>query len=375
MAESQTKQTLGTDAPVPISGRRLALPDSPIFSLRWADQSDYAIGAFRRWAGYKDLGVEQATNGLALLQHVLSFGAAKTSGRTGVHCHLAHVHIVIPTSGRGLFSYDGVVTEAAPGGVIVQHGGTIHDQFDYSYAPASEADNAATPQAVEPAPAGAALASFGFLELFIPPTVADVEIIPPDAVTPADQSTAWDHPYHTPGAHYALQPAQAPAAAFRPVAGHPDLEARDADTWAATGGLVATWIIRPASGDSASGDPAAGPPVDLEISGETGGVVILYMVAGSAQLRRDDGEAFVLKAGDTLTHSQGLVGAPFDASPDMRLLRFFIAAKAAQLQERTPDEIERLEALGPAIITARALRPEGDARPINFLHDGPKPRG
>ena len=36
----------------------------------------------------------------------------------------------------------------------------------------------------------------------------------------------------------------APGAAYRPVAGRPDLEARDAQTWDASGRYVATWIVR-----------------------------------------------------------------------------------------------------------------------------------
>lgn len=54
----------------------------------------------------------------------------------------------------------------------------------------------------------------------------------------------------------------------------------------------------------------------------------------------------------------------------MRLIRFFIAARAQDLRERTPEEIARLEALGPAIITRREPRPDGDARPVN-LFQGP----
>src|SRR2546425_11754259 len=93
------------DATVPITGRRLSLPPGPIFHLQRARDADFEIGAFRSWAGYKDLGSDAATDGLVLFQHVLSFGPSEQSGRTGIHCHLAHVHIVIPTSGRGMFSY------------------------------------------------------------------------------------------------------------------------------------------------------------------------------------------------------------------------------------------------------------------------------
>ncbi|HZC17639.1 MAG TPA: hypothetical protein VE309_12845, partial [Caulobacteraceae bacterium] len=122
------------EAVVPITGRRLTLPAGPIFHLRRAAEADYEIGEFRAWAGYKNLGVDVATDGLAHFQHVISFAGTEAAGRTGVHTHLAHAHIVIPTSGRGVFSYDGVITEAVPGVVIHQHGGTIHDQFDYSFA-------------------------------------------------------------------------------------------------------------------------------------------------------------------------------------------------------------------------------------------------
>jgi quercetin dioxygenase-like cupin family protein len=360
MAEAQR----ASDPIVPITGRLLALPAGQIFALQRSEAAEHELGAFRAWAGYKDLGSDAATDGLVLFQHVLSFGPTSAGGRTGVHCHLAHVHIVIPTSGRGVFSYDGVVTEAVPGGVIVQHGGTVHDQFDYSYVAASEAENRATPQSVDPLPPGAPERSFGFLEFFVPRTIADVEIVPPAAVSVEDQRTAWAHPYHAAGAHYALQPPEAPGAAYRPVTDRPDLEARDADTWGPTGGLVATWILRPASDEARKGEP-----LSPEIAGEADGLEVLYMMSGSARFRGADDEAFVLNAGDTLTASQGLVLGPFDPAPGMRLIKFFVAARAQQLRERTPAEIEHLEALGPAIITAREVRPEGDVRPINVLVD------
>jgi hypothetical protein len=348
------------DTSIPDGGRRLTLPPGPIFALRRASEADYAIGAFRQWAGYKDLGSDAATDGLVLFQHVLSFGPTSAGGRTGIHCHLAHVHIVIPTSGRGLFSYDGVVTQAAPGAVIVQHGGTVHDQFDYSYAAASDAENRATPLSVDPPTPGAPLSSFGFLEFFVPRTIADVEIVAPEAVTAADQRTAWAHPYHAAGARYALQEASTPAAAYRPVEGRPDLEARDAETWGPTGGLVATWIVRAACG-------TAGEAVALGVLGEAGGLEVLFMLAGSARFETNAGRAFTLSPGDTLTVSQDLVQGPFDPTPDLRLIRFFVAARAQDLRERTPAQIERLEAMGPAIITRREVRPDSDTRPINGL--------
>jgi hypothetical protein len=354
----------GADAAVPISGRRLTLPEGPIFNLKRAAQSDFEIGEFRAWAGYKNFGSDAATNDLVHFQHVLTFAGSETTGRTGIHAHLAHAHIVIPTSGRGVFSYDGVITPAVPGAVIVQHGGTVHDQFQYSYAAASEADNCTTPLSIEPIPAGAPLRSFAFLELFVPKVFANVEIVPPEAVTEADQSTCWDHPYHAETERFHIQPADAPAAAYRPVAGRDDIEARDAATWDATGGLVATWFIRPATGDSRNA-----PDLTRQIPGEAGGVDILFVVAGSAHVLKADGEEIVLEAGDALTCSQGLVGNPFDCSPDARLIRFFIAGRTQDLRERTPEEIDRLEALGPRIVTRREVRPPGDARPINLFRD------
>ena len=354
------------DVVVPITGRRLALPEGPIFALKRAADLGFELGAFRAWAGYKDLGSDAATGGLALFQHVVSFGPSEASGRTGIHCHLAHVHIVIPTSGRGVFSYDGVVTGAVPGDVIVQHGGTVHDQFEYSYLPASPEENGKTPLSVEATPPGAPPQSFGFLELFVPRTIANVEIVPPADVTEADEATAWGHPYHAANARYALQTPDDPGAAHRPVAGRADLEARDCGTWGPTGELVGTWIVRPASGAGAGGAPIAlAPP------GETGGLEILFMVGGSATFERPSGERLRLRPGDCLTCTAGLAGAPSDATADMRLVLFHISARAEALRERTPDEIARLEALGAGIITGREVRASGDRRPINCLAGPP----
>jgi quercetin dioxygenase-like cupin family protein len=357
MADDATVETI-----VPITGRRLALPPGPIFTLQRAADADYELGAFRAWAGYKDLGSDAATDGLALFQHVISFGPTEQSGRTGVHCHLAHVHIVIPTSGRGVFSYDGVTTEAVAGEVIVQHGGTVHDQFSYSYVPATPEETKRTPVRLEATPPDAPPESFGFVELFLPRTIANVEIVPPAEVTADDQATAWDHPYHAAGASYSMQAPGAPTAGYHPVAGNPGLEVRDCRTWEPSAELVATWIVRPATG-------VEGHEVGLSIPGETGGLSILFMASGSATFERVDGESVTLSAGDCVTCSAGLVGPPTAPSPDMRLLMFYISARAEALRERTADEIERLEALGAAIITRRVVRPAHDDRPVNFLTD------
>jgi hypothetical protein len=349
---------------IPISGRHLTLPDGPIFNLQREGQSDHVIGEFRGWAGYKNFGAGRATGGLVHFQHVLSFAGSGTTGRTGIHGHFAHAHIVIPTSGRAVFSYDGVITNVEPGSIIVQHGGTIHDQFEYTYVAASDADNRRTSLMIEPVPTGAQESSFGFLEFFVPLNFANVEIIPPKNVTEADQRTAWNHPYHAPCANFSIQNASSPDAAYRPVMGRNDLEARDAQTWEPTGGLVATWIIRPAS----EACPES-PTFSLGLHGEKGGIDVLHMINGSAEFLGSDGKKIILKSGDTLTHSQGIVGNPLDYSSDMRLIRFSVAARAALLKERTVEEIKRLEDLGPRIITRREVRPVGDTRPINFLRE------
>ena len=361
MADDISSPDVSPDT-VTAAGRRLALPPGPIFRLQRDAEADHEIGAFRAWAGYKDYGCDAATDGLVLFQHVLSFGPSETSGRTGVHCHLAHVHIVIPSSGRGAFSYDGVVTEALPGSVIVQHGGTVHDQFRYSYAAASPAENRKTPLTVDPAAPGAPAQSFSFLEFFVPRTVADVEFVAPAAVTPEDQATAWDHPYHAPGAYYALQEPDDPGAAWRPVEGLAQLQVRDADTWTPTNRLVATQILRA----SAEG-PAVGEPIALDIPGESGGLEVFLVVQGSVVLHTPNGSAVILETGDCLTCTAGLAGAPETPSDDLRLLRFYVSARAEALYERSREEIERLEALGPALVRRREVRPEGDPRPVNFL--------
>jgi hypothetical protein len=244
----------------------------------------------------------------------------------------------------------------------VQHGGTVHDQFAYSYVAASAEENKQTPIRVEPEPPGAPPRSFGFLELFVPRTIANIEIVPAEAVTDAEQATAWDHPYHAAGASYALQPADALTARYHPVIGHPDLEARDCHTWSPSNELVGTWIVRPARG-------ATGRDISLSIPGEVGGLKLLFMAAGSAAFHRNSGETLVLNAGDCLTCRADLIGDPLEPSPDMRLVLFFVSARAESLYERTPAEIARLESLGPAIITQRVVRPAHDDHPVNYLRD------
>jgi len=355
------------DVIVPTTGRRLSLPPGPIFHLQRADAAEHEIGAFRAWAGYKDLGCATASDGLVLFQHVLSFSPSEISGRTGIHCHLAQVHIVIPSSGRGAFTYDGVVTEAVPGMVICQHGGTVHEQFAYSYAAASADENRRTSICVDPPASEAAAQSFSFLELFIPGKVADVEIVPPERVTPQDHASAWDHPYHAPGARFAIQAADDVGAAWRPVAGHPLFQARDAATWLPTGCLVATHILRAAEPGGASGTP-----VVFDIPGETGGLEIFLVARGRVAFRRPDGTSAHLEAGDCLTCTKGLAGTPVEPSADLRLLRIYVSSRAETLRERSHAEIERLETMGSSIIARREVRSEGDRLPVNFLHEPPK---
>ncbi|CAN7641429.1 hypothetical protein LJR225_004993 [Phenylobacterium sp. LjRoot225] len=352
------------DAAAAAAGRRLALPPGPIFHLQRAHEAEHEIGAFRAWAGYKDYGCDAATDGLVLFQHVLSFGPSETSGRTGIHCHLAHVHIVLPSSGHGAFSYDGVVTEALPGSVICQHGGTVHDQFVYSYAAASAEENRKTPVTIDPPIPGAPTQSFSFLEFFVPRTIADVELVAPGEVTPDDQATAWDHPYHAPGAGFALQGPDDPGAVWRPLLGLPELQVRDGETWTPTNRLVATQILR-----AAAEGPATGEAIGLEIPGETGGLEVYLVVQGAVGFAAPDGTPLELATGDCLTCTAGLAGAPKAPSADLRLLRFFVSSRAEELYERSREEIERLEALGPGLAQRREVRPEGDSRPINFLSD------
>ncbi|MEI9889281.1 MAG: hypothetical protein WDN45_00315 [Caulobacteraceae bacterium] len=53
----------------------------------------------------------------------------------------------------------------------------------------------------------------------------------------------------------------------------------------------------------------------------------------------------------------------------MRLIKFFIPARAQALRQRSPEEIAALQGLGPDIVTAREARAEGDLRPVNFLQE------
>ncbi len=108
--------------------------------------------------------------------------------------------------------------------------------------------------------------------------MAHVEIVPPKAVTDTDQRTAWRIPTMPRAPRFAIQRADDLDAAYRRGLRPAPAEARDGRTWRASGGLVATWFVRPVSSGSAS---ALAPPLALEIPGETGGLELLFMVGGS----------------------------------------------------------------------------------------------
>jgi len=339
-----------------------------VFCLQRAGDATHVIGAFRPWAGYLDYGVAAATGRIAHYQHVLSFDSTANAGATGIHAHLAHAHIVIPVSGRALFSYDGVITEAAPGCVIVQHGGTVHDQFDYSYASASKENNAKTPLSLEPV-ADPKCQSFAFLELFVPQVFANVEMIPPKETTAEDRLMAWDHKYHAKDARFAFQKASDADAAYHPVLGCTDIEARTTNIWEASGKMTALWFIRPIAA-KAQQPMTAVPHIPVEIaSKDEAGFDILHMVTGSADFVRANGEILTLKAGDVVTYNHALIGPrPINYSVDMRLIKIHISGRARQLKQQTQQEIARLQGLGAHIVTKKIMRKKNDKRPVNFLH-------
>ena len=72
-------ETQAVDLIVPVSGRRLACPEGPIFHLKRAEQSAYELGEFRAWAGYKNFGADEATCDLVHFQHVLTFARLSAS--------------------------------------------------------------------------------------------------------------------------------------------------------------------------------------------------------------------------------------------------------------------------------------------------------
>ncbi len=166
----------------------------------------------------------------------------------------------------------------------------------------------------------------------MPRTIANVEIVPPADVTDDDQATGLGSIRTTAaGASYAMQAADAPTASYHPLASSPGLEARDCRTWEPSAELVATWIVRPATG------AVQGHDVRLSIPGETGGLSILFMASGAATFEREGGEPVTLHAGDCLTCSAGLVRRPDPAvARTCGCWCFTSSARAEALQERPP---------------------------------------
>jgi hypothetical protein len=109
--------------------------------------------------------------------------------------------------------------------------------------------------------------------------------------------------------------------------------------------------------------------VNLDLPGEVTGLTLVFVAAGSATVQGADSVAIVVGPGDAITGFGQEISLAAGPSPDLRLVLFRISDRAQALRERTPAEIERLKALGPAIITRRLVRPAHDDRPVNFLRD------
>ena len=79
---------------------------------------------------YRDLGVEEATQGRVLAQLVKANMAPEKG--TGWHRHEAQFHIVIMTRGWARFMYEDRETLVSAGDCVHQRPGIVHYLFDYS---------------------------------------------------------------------------------------------------------------------------------------------------------------------------------------------------------------------------------------------------
>ena len=79
---------------------------------------------------YRDLGIEEATNGKVIAQLVTA-NLAPEKG-TGWHRHEADFHIVIMLKGWARFMYEDKETLVNAGDCVHQRPGIVHYLFDYS---------------------------------------------------------------------------------------------------------------------------------------------------------------------------------------------------------------------------------------------------
>ena len=347
-------------APIPSTGKILTLPQDEICTVSRKAERKVEIGALRPWAAY-DV-VSQV--GPILFQVVYAVSpqapAGSTERNTGLHIHDAVAHSVYALSGESTFTCDGVVVPYVAGGIINQLPGTVHEQRNATGSELSLDGSLHTPQAFSAALQGKLKQGpFVFGELFVREP-AHVDLIAPQNVQEPDSRTAWKHDYFAKGSFRAQNAGDADAA-HQPVAGHPGLEVRSAHMRAASGGIYESWVLRPASAESSG-------KAEVSIPENERGLYINYVVKGSAQFLHKDGTLMSLQTGDCLTTSQGVAGLPQNLSADAEILRIFVsAAELETRRDRTPAERKALETLGAQIVLGKEVRPQGDARPVNYL--------
>ena len=92
--------------------------------------SEFRSNGLRDFFLYRDLGIEEATQGRVIAQLVKANMAPEKG--TGWHRHEAQFHIVLMLKGWARFMYEDKETLVAAGDCVHQRPGIVHYLFDYS---------------------------------------------------------------------------------------------------------------------------------------------------------------------------------------------------------------------------------------------------
>ena len=100
------------------------------FSHVKPNDTEYRSDGLRDFFRYRDLGIEDATDGKIIVQLVKAHNPPENG--TGWHYHTADYHVVYMLKGWAKFMYEEVVTLVEAGDCVHQVPGIRHYLFDYS---------------------------------------------------------------------------------------------------------------------------------------------------------------------------------------------------------------------------------------------------
>ena len=298
------------------------------------------------------------------------------TGPTDFHLHLppGGFQLVLVTSGCFAFDYDGRMSQAAPGTVMLQSA-IVHRQLFYTWSGMETKKNLETPQSVVPDALTMGY-SGKFLEAFItdPTTFPNPTIVSKNIIDEAETSKiAWSHLSHDrpAGASFWYQDPYSLNALYRKISetkiiSKRGVYIRDLGIQHASGELVCGHIIA-TDPDGYSLLPKSHKAILSDCDFAKGEVVIFRIIRGAATISDNFGRMITMQAGDTITANPQSITL-HEMQADTQILRLGLLDGIEKLRSWTPVQRDEIDKLGHRLIVQHETRNiDKIERPIGYL--------